>query len=234
MKVAYISDLHLENRPGVAIPLLEGKWHRLRDLGFPEEIDADVIVIAGDVHKNPAFRRVVYKGISDAYGVPVVSVDGNHDVYGRDFPANHAGVVAEIKGVRFAATTLWTHLSVLDQSIAHQFMDFRQISALDPLTWNQTHAMQLEFLRQSGAEVIVTHHTPSERSSHPRFASNPFNGFFTNNLDLSQFGRLKLWIHGHVHDEWDYVEQGIRVVCNPLGYPMELHRRGAQIKIIEV
>jgi hypothetical protein len=51
---------------------------------------------------------------------------------------------------------------------------------------------------------------------------------------MRAFEGVKLWVHGHVHDEWDYVEAGIRVVCNPLGYPFELHRRGAQIKIIEV
>ena len=30
--------------------------------------------------------------------------------------------------------------------------------------------------------------------------------------------RVQLWIHGHMHDSFDYNVNGTRVVCNPRGY----------------
>jgi calcineurin-like phosphoesterase family protein len=30
--------------------------------------------------------------------------------------------------------------------------------------------------------------------------------------------QVKLWIHGHTHDDFDYVINQTRVVCNPRGY----------------
>jgi UDP-2,3-diacylglucosamine pyrophosphatase LpxH len=235
MKVAYLSDIHLETRPGLAMAILEGHLHKLEDLGFPSTIDAEMLVVAGDVHPNPAVQRVFLRALKDTYPEKaVVFAPGNHDFYGSAFPSNITGSIAQIGGLKVAVATLWTHLNVFEEMIAPEFMDFRQITGVTPLIWNQTHLMQAEFLRQARADIIVTHHTPSSRSSHPRFAGHAFNGFFTNNLDMGLFEGCKLWVHGHVHDEWDYVQDGVRVVCNPFGYPMEAHRKGAQVKIVEV
>jgi len=30
--------------------------------------------------------------------------------------------------------------------------------------------------------------------------------------------QIKLWVHGHTHDPYDYVIGETRVVCNPRGY----------------
>lgn len=30
--------------------------------------------------------------------------------------------------------------------------------------------------------------------------------------------RIALWVHGHVHEGMDFVDQGVRVICNPRGY----------------
>ena len=30
--------------------------------------------------------------------------------------------------------------------------------------------------------------------------------------------RVALWVHGHMHDPFDYEIYGTRVVCNPRGY----------------
>ena len=36
-------------------------------------------------------------------------------------------------------------------------------------------------------------------------------------------GQADLWVHGHVHDSFDYRAHGSRVVANPRGYPLN-HR----------
>jgi hypothetical protein len=70
-----------------------------------------------------------------------------------------------------------------------------------------------------GPTVVITHHAPSPRSIHPRFAGSPLNGCFVSDLERLMDGeRVHLWIHGHTHDSFDYTVAGTRVLCNPRGY----------------
>jgi hypothetical protein len=94
------------------------------------------------------------------------------------------------------------------------------------------------FLEQAKADVIVTHHAPFFQSIEAEFQGDVLNTFFVNNLDPERFPKTKLWIHGHVHTPFDYLvpdgDHGIRVVCNPLGYPTSRARRRVGIKVVEV
>ena len=70
-----------------------------------------------------------------------------------------------------------------------------------------------------GPTVVITHHAPSPRSIHPRFAGSPLNACFVSDAQyLLDGGRAQLWVHGHTHDTFDYLVNGTRVVCNPRGY----------------
>jgi Icc-related predicted phosphoesterase len=72
--------------------------------------------------------------------------------------------------------------------------------------------------------VVCTHHAPSLRSTHPKYASqHHMNGCFVSDCDFLIEGNpnVVLWTHGHVHDPWDYNIGQCRVVCNPRGYPGE-------------
>lgn len=69
--------------------------------------------------------------------------------------------------------------------------------------------------------VVVGHHTPSHQSCHPRYKDDQImNGGY--HSDLSEFimdrPAIKLWTHGHTHEEFDYMIGDTRVVCNPRGY----------------
>ena len=60
------------------------------------------------------------------------------------------------------------------------------------------------------------------RSCHEKYAGNPLNPYFCNNLDNFILDTKPfLWIHGHTHSEFDYFLGDTRVICNPLGYPGE-------------
>ena len=66
---------------------------------------------------------------------------------------------------------------------------------------------------------MITHHAPSRRSIHPRFADSPLNACFVSDAEhLMGAKRAQLWVHGHTHDSFDYRLNGTRVVCNPRGY----------------
>jgi Icc-related predicted phosphoesterase len=73
----------------------------------------------------------------------------------------------------------------------------------------------------AGPTVVITHHAPSPRSIHPRFAGSPLNAAFVSDAARLLDGRAALWIHGHMHDSFDYVAGGTRVVCNPRGYVID-------------
>jgi Icc-related predicted phosphoesterase len=67
--------------------------------------------------------------------------------------------------------------------------------------------------------VVVTHHAPSRSSIHPRFAGSLLNACFVSDLEaLADGDKVRLWVHGHTHDSFDYQLNGTRVVCNPRGY----------------
>ena len=49
--------------------------------------------------------------------------------------------------------------------------------------------------------------------------NDPASAAYASNLQ-SLFGRMQLWIHGHVHHSRDYLVDGTRVLCNPRGYSL--------------
>jgi predicted phosphodiesterase len=69
--------------------------------------------------------------------------------------------------------------------------------------------------------VVCTHHAPSKCSEHPRYMHDKLmNGAYNSQLDQFIMDRpaIKLWTHGHTHEDFDYMIKSCRVVCNPRGY----------------
>ena len=69
--------------------------------------------------------------------------------------------------------------------------------------------------------VVVGHHAPSKLSTKPAYERDVLmNGAYSS--DLSEFildhPRIKLWTHGHTHNDFDYMIGSTRIVCNPRGY----------------
>ena len=69
--------------------------------------------------------------------------------------------------------------------------------------------------------VVVGHHAPSKLSTKPRYQHDVLvNGAYSSSLDdfILDHPQIKLWTHGHMHDDFDYTIGSTRVVCNPRGY----------------
>jgi predicted phosphodiesterase len=69
--------------------------------------------------------------------------------------------------------------------------------------------------------VVCTHHAPSKGSEHPRYKTDQLmNGAYNSKLDNFIMDRpgIKLWTHGHTHEDFDYMIKQCRIVCNPRGY----------------
>lgn len=86
--------------------------------------------------------------------------------------------------------------------------------------------------------VVIGHHAPSRASTHPRYVhDHVMNGGYSSSLDLfiEDHPQIKLWTHGHTHEEFDYNIGLTRIVCNPRGYKhFEARADAFELKYIEV
>lgn len=149
----------------------------------------------------------------------------------------------EIDGVVFLGASLWSSLNDGDPftllSVRDMMNDYRSITEkngpnyhkLRPIVTLEKHRQTVGWLDHMLGEdkrptVVVTHHAPSRQSIHHSYnnASNDMmNGAFVSSLEHLMMDRdhLRLWVHGHTHNRFDYEIDGTRVVCNPRGYPGE-------------
>ncbi len=89
--------------------------------------------------------------------------------------------------------------------------------------------------------VVITHHAPSARSVHVKYANSPLTPSFASRLEDTVM-LSDVWIHGHTHDSCDYVLKRAdghktRVVCNPRGYSKGRKNENSRFKpglVIEV
>ena len=241
MKIQIASDLHLD--------LLQERFPGYR--AIEPAPGADVLVIAGDIHRGSGAAKT----FAD-WPVPVVYVHGNHEAYHMTLQeldlalrsANGGSVhylerdEVILDGVRFLGCCLWTDYQLYPgmQELAMQdaesrLLDHRAIrsgegpfSAADALQLHRDSRTWLERkLDQAfdGPTVVVTHHGPHPGSIHPRYAGTLLNAGFVSDL-TPLLGKAQLWIHGHVHDSFDYSVAGTRILANPRGYA--LNRRAAE------
>lgn len=106
----------------------------------------------------------------------------------------------------------------------------------------EDHKKMVEYIKlvtsNPGKYVVVGHHAPSKKSTHPRYAHDTImNGGYSSELDEMIMARpnIKLWTHGHTHEEFDYMIGETRIVCNPRGYiGYESRASEFKLKVVEV
>jgi hypothetical protein len=129
-------------------------------------------------------------------------------------------------GMTVAGATLWTDLSEQYNWYIYTrtLVDYGYIHGLNKFDYNETHQKHLNFLLNSGADIIVSHHCPSRHSIHEKYANEKSNVGFTTDLTdviLNMKKPPRLWVHGHTHESFDYMIGSTRVICHPRGYPNE-------------
>lgn len=234
MKIHLISDLHCD---------FKRYTHE-----FPE---CDIVVIAGDIGESPQYLIDIcdYNPTHQ-----IIFVPGNHCFYGASIESrmkifkaiqndvcknllvlNNESV--EIDGVAFFGSTLWSGLdayptwkSKMKEWYAYHISDIRYINGWSPDMMLYEHKQSLTYLEEflgtdDVKKVVITHFAPSLHSVHERFKTEvPFNAYWCNNLPQELIVKADLFLHGHVHNNFDYVlrpydsQESCRVVCNPRGY----------------
>jgi predicted phosphodiesterase len=197
VRLHVLSDLHLEFDPFT-----------------PPPVEADVIVLAGDVHVGQDGVTWARKHWPER---PVIYVLGNHEFYREALPEftqrlyqRCAGTnihlleneAVEIQGVTFLGCTLWTDLNMTsepalaravieeglsDYKLIRVSPDYRPLRAHDTA---KLHAASVDWLKTELARcaserlVIVTHHAPSPQSIPPLYAGQMANAAFASNLEM--------------------------------------------------
>ena len=101
---------------------------------------------------------------------------------------------------------------------------------------------EMEKLRtvcEAKPHIVMTHFCPLQMGIADRYVGDPVTAVFY--FDASRFLPVvsgSIWQCGHTHLSYDVEHDGVRIVCNPLGYPEELNSfvsgRDAGSFVIEV
>ncbi len=230
MNLHILNDLHIEFEDFV-----------------PPATKADVVVLAGDIGVGMEGLRwaqarfpdkpVIYvPGNHEFYQRDITLIDElKAEAPDNIHVLNDDQVI--IDGVRFLGSILWTDFALFGEAdkffamrtARQQMTDFSIIQnhgqRFTPEDAIKLHEASRDWLAIMLAEpfdgktVVVTHHAPSSLSVHSRYARDLLTPAFASNLEnLMDGDRAELWIHGHMHESFDYEIYGTRVICNPRGY----------------
>lgn len=239
MKIHLVSDLHLERIqrdypgerlitpvPGADVLVLAGDIANGADAcklfaDWRAEERIPIIYVAGNHEFHGRVYEPMMQKIREGAAMNNIHFLENDSV--------------EIGGVRFLGCTMWTDYK-LEPTLTQAFqMDYASTRIYDhhvirkgrhlfsPQDALDRHLDSRMWLKSeidkpfAGTTVVVTHHGPHLRSVHSRYAGDAVNAAF--NSDLSGLmPNVDLWLHGHVHDGFDYQVGRCRVVANPAGY----------------
>ena len=153
-----------------------------------------------------------------------------------------------LDGVRFLGGTMWTSFGdgdPISMGAAHRMMsDYAEIrqdgQRITPHFILREHDKFMDFLLKKfdepfdGKTVVMTHHSPgNELKRRGRSGDRVGPCYFADIEELIGYHDcVTLWTHGHTHNNWDYMINNTRVICNPYGYWGHATNRGFDRKLI--
>ena len=253
MRLQLLSDLHLETEsylpepaPGAELLVLAGDvdsgW---RGLDHFRDWPVPVVFVAGNHEfddRDIAFDRSRLREHCAQRGLLMLESQ------------SHVGQDSAGRRVRFLATTRWCDFDLFGEAQRERCMRAagyylrlmratRQSAPLDATQMRLEAIECRDWLRdelrrpQDGwdATVVVTHFAPSLRSADPRYGRQPGTASFCN-ADDDLLPEAQLWIHGHLHCQFDYrvahAKGSTRVVCNARGHAAKGEAQGHKPRLI--
>lgn len=234
MKIALFSDLHLSVHPLTLPPndadvvVLAGDLQRpAQAMAFARQMGKPTVLVAGN---------------HEFYGSDLVTTMAqlHTQAHGSDVRVLERSQWHH-RGMRFLGCTLWSDYRLFTSTAqrteglqkAQDFVrDFSRIRVSPDFPDHFTPAVSQMLFDQSvawletcfaepfdGPTIVVTHFAPARGSIAAQFAGSPLNACFVSDLEAHiQRWQPALWLHGHVHDSFDYRIGATRVVANPRGY----------------
>jgi len=246
MKLKIASDIHLENYvAGQPLPdlgrgdilVLAGDILCARHFKTDGYLHTLYDTFLNDCSKN--FNQVLYVlGNHSFYGY---NYEGTIKTIRENLPDNFHLLdndTVKIGDWNFVGFTLWTNFrngNPIEMMDAEQYMNdykvirigsnYRKLRAQDTLNFHLESRdyllKQLETLKEN--VFVISHHAPSYRSVADKFKTSSCNSAYCSDLDalIMIHPQIKYFVHGHTHTPFDYMIEGCRVICNPMGYPDE-------------
>ncbi|AIY40495.1 Ser/Thr protein phosphatase family protein [Collimonas arenae] len=234
MKISLLSDLHLSVHPmappqtDADVVVLAGDiWRPAEAVEWARQFSAPTLFVAGN---HEFYGRDLTGAVAELRTAAAAS---NVHILQQQ------SVVLD--GVRFLGCTLWSDFRFFSSEEQRQLglqqavelvRDFSRIRVTpdspepftpavsqrlfdDSVTWLEQQFSQ----PHDGPTVVISHHAPSPQSVHPKYAGSALNACFVSDLEQQILKwQPALWLHGHLHDSFDYRIGATRVVCNPRGY----------------
>ncbi len=248
MKIDIISDLHLNHLPevdevqtmfsngdllivaGDLVNTYKGFWNTGTEfLTVAKGHYKEVLYILGN-HEFYDYEPTTIKNIADAI---------SDWCYENSIHFMCEPTTMNIQGKTFFGGTMWgdCHQPEFIPVIRAMVNDFRYIYTDNKTVFTPNDSIDLnrkfrEKLLEAKADVVVTHFAPTRQSISDRFDRSLIYSYFAND-GIERFietSEIKLWVHGHTHDTFDYIIGDTRIVCNPKGNVGE----NRDIKILQV
>ena len=154
------------------------------------------------------------------------------------------GMMNDYRGVKNTAKTVQYRVPDLTKDEADAFSFKERPAQFVPEDSVEDHKAFLKgldavlALHPNMPTVVCGHHAPSKASTHPRYKHEVvMNGAYSTDLDdfILDRRQIRLWTHGHTHEDFDYMIGTTRIVCNPRGYDGYEERADRfELKYVEV
>lgn len=224
MKFSLLSDMHIDfPQPKTPYDLLE-----------------ENVILAGDTSNGLEGLKFLDK--LRRKGFNVLACDGNHEHYSNLSQGRTAQETAARFRERYPGHDSIGEIPVVlrngwylvtDESLWRNYMNDSNRCVLSRqdvnlLAWNDFNSIRLELQEWRDYQyrgVVVTHTAPCVETLNPDYEGSFSNEWYWNPYMedlLKEFSeQILVWCHGHTHAKNEATVHGVRVVCNPRGYPGE-------------
>lgn len=201
------------------------------------------VLIAGDTTNGLECLRFLGNKLRDKKGHTVLACPGNHEHYaninsGRDIIETECRFREEfpsyVESNDFPPVILKTGwYQVSDEELWKNSMNDSKRMCVDADTMNRLAKRDADIIETWLAwwrdiqvrGIVVTHMAPCEETLDPKYQGAFSNEWYWNphlRELIREYGdQILCWCHGHTHAAADKVVDGVRVICNPRGYPGE-------------
>lgn len=243
MKIAYISDLHIDSYIKYIMNLQAVKENIIKDaeVGIP-------LIIAGDLSNDKSFALKLLGYLSQYYR-PIYFVSGNHEYYfqkqtnnsldylvteaekqfGENFIYLDRQGIKEIGNKKIAGTNMWYNFYQPETEFAYLFkLNDSRFLTIDRA---KEEAMKdIKYYNEVIDEVdIFVSHVPLIET--PAVKKYKNDNCFRRTVDLRE---NKIYIAGHTHLIYKTQYENSKFYFNAFGYPNEIAESEKGIKIIEI
>ncbi len=210
-------DIHIKDRAETSSwleDLSKRFFHIIRILGNHEHYRSTLEVTAQKIKDAVAAKNLHNVSVLDNESVTLISINGP---------------------IHFVGSTLWTDFNKADPITMYASAALSDYKLIRWDNYNRKLSAQYILGQHREAKrfiidavsnnifptVVVSHHAPHDYSVGAQYKNDyHMNGCYRSDLSdiMLDHPHIKLWVHGHMHDQVDYTIGDTRVICNPRGY----------------